>query len=123
MVDVTAKQRLERAAAFTSRAAGESKGFKQADQIEIYRRGISKDEAGWRGPATYLDQYGGQHSIRWQGSHLSVSTQEIHTAITHTTFLTHDEHRWPHGSSPFSLLSSFGGRLAKRVHATRLALS
>ena len=59
------------------------------------------------GPATYVDQDGGQHSIRWQGRHLSVRTQDIRTALTYTTFLTHDEHRWPHGSSPFNLLVSF----------------
>ena len=77
MVDLTAKQRVERAAASKTRVAGEAKGFDQGDQLEFFRRATTKDESGKRGVATDLDQDGGQHSICWQGRHLSVRTQDI----------------------------------------------
>ena len=84
MVDLTAKQRLDRALASKTRTPGEAKDLKQGDRIEFFRRGSTKDESGWRGPATYLDQDGGQHSIRWQGRHLSVRTQDLRRALTYT---------------------------------------
>ena len=107
MVDLTAKQRLDRALASKTRPTGEAKDLKQGDQIEFFRRGATKDESGWRGPATYLDQDGGQHSIRWQGRHLSVRTQDVRRALIYLVFLTQDEHTWPRGSSPHGLLWSF----------------
>ena len=63
MVDLTAKQCLARAVASNTCVTGEAKGFNQGDQSDVSWRGTTKDESGWRGPATYLDQDGGQHSI------------------------------------------------------------
>jgi hypothetical protein len=107
MVDVTAKQRLDRALASKTRVTGEAKDLKLGDQVDFFRRGATKDDSGWRGPATYLDQDGGQHSIRWQGRHLSVRTQDLRRALTYLVFLTQDEHVWPRGESPSGLLLAF----------------
>ena len=107
MVDLTAKQRLDRALASKTRVTGEAKEFKQGDQVEFFRRAVTKDESGWRGPATYLDQDGGQHSIRWQGRHLSVRTQDVRRALAYVSFLTQDEFDWPSGVSPLGMLVSF----------------
>ena len=106
MVDMTAKQRLDRALASKTLVTGEAKDLKLGDQIEFFRCGATKDESGWRGPATYLDQYGGQHPIRWQGRHLSVRTQDVRRVLTYLVFLTQDEHVWPRGESPSGLLLS-----------------
>ena len=86
MVDLTAKQRLERALATKTRVPGEALELKTGDQVEFFRRAPTKDESGWRGPATYLDQDGGQHSIRWQGRHLSARTQDLRRALAYLGF-------------------------------------
>ena len=107
MVDLTVRQRLDRALESKTRTPGEALELRQGDQVEFYRRAISKDDCGWRGPATYLDQDGGQHSIRWQGRHLPVRTQDIRRALAYLCFLAIDDRTWPRGSSPTKLLVSF----------------
>ena len=107
MVDLTARQRLDRALESKTRKPGEALELRSGDQVEFFRRAVSKDESGWRGPATYLDQDGGQHSIRWQGRHLTVRTQDIRRALAYLCFLAADDRTWIRGTSPTKLLVSF----------------
>eukprot|EP00974_Lingulodinium_polyedra_P008335 795162-Lingulodinium_polyedra.AAC.1 len=54
MVDLTARQRVERAARAKTRRATESLELQPGDHVEFHRLPVSKDDSGWRGPASVI---------------------------------------------------------------------
>ena len=65
MVELTAKARMERALNSRTRRSREQLELAKGDQVDFHRPPATKDESGWRGPATVV-QVGPPTVIRWQ---------------------------------------------------------
>eukprot|EP00974_Lingulodinium_polyedra_P000275 25781-Lingulodinium_polyedra.AAC.1 len=81
MVDLTARQRIERAARAKTRRATESLELMPGGQVEFHRPPVSKDDSGWRGPASVVSIDSGTVTIRWQERFMQVRTQDIRRAL------------------------------------------
>eukprot|EP00972_Heterocapsa_arctica_P065351 9647408-Heterocapsa_arctica.AAC.1 len=77
MVDLTAKQRVERAMRARTHKVSEAMMFETGDLVEFHRPPMSKDDSGWRGPATVVSVEGGTITVRWQGRFMQIRTQDI----------------------------------------------
>lgn len=64
MVDLTAKQPVERALASQALAMGSAEDMVICDQVEFHRRAAMKDQSGWHGLATCVNEADGQHVIK-----------------------------------------------------------
>ena len=87
MVELTAKQRLTRALNSKTRVATEQLELEVGDQVDFHRPSSTKDESGWRGPATVVD-ISQPVTIRWQGRHIQVRTADLRRALVYLVFLT-----------------------------------
>ena len=88
------KKRLERALDSKTRIAEEQLEIQPGDLVDFWRKPATKDESGWRGPATVVEPrtpgstpQGVASSVRWQGRTLSVRTQDLRRALVYTALL------------------------------------
>ena len=65
MIQDAAQLRLERALASKTRLAAEQLELSQGDLVDFYRPPATKDESGWRGPATVVEAPGPPIVICW----------------------------------------------------------
>jgi hypothetical protein len=89
MLQVTSKERAERAARSKTRRAVQGEQDVAEDKVEIFRAPANKDTSGWRGPCkiTHVAEDGIVHVI-WQGSSLSCRPQDVRRALTYLCFLS-----------------------------------
>ena len=64
------------------------------DLVDFWRKPATKDESGWRGPATLVEPRaegslptGSAASVRWQGRTLQVRTQDLRRALVYLAFM------------------------------------
>ena len=94
--------RFEMAFESKSRLSKQQLELEPGQLVDFWRRPATKYESGWRGPATVfsiVDQ-GGEPSpatIQWQGSKLSVRTQDLRRSLVYFTahMLPASEHEDP----------------------------
>ncbi len=115
MVDLTAKQRIERAAKSKTRKPAEAMKLEQGDLVDFHRPPISKDDSGWRGPATVVEVDGGQITLRWQQRCMQARAQDVRRALVHFALLAMlTTGSWPR-TSPAHTLTAFADGLVKQV--------
>ena len=114
MVDLTAKQRIERAMRARTRRTTESLMLEPGDLVDFHRPPTSKDDSGWRGPATVINVDSGTVTIRWQERFMQCRTQDIRRALVFLSMLTHHAGDWP-GLSPTQVLTTFTDSLSKQM--------
>ncbi len=85
MVESTAQQRMARALHSKTRVTHESLNLQPGDQVDFYRSPATKDESGWRGPATVIRT--GPAVIQWQDKYLQVSTQDLRRSLSYLALL------------------------------------
>ena len=106
MVDLTAKQRIERAMRAKTRGTVESEMFENGDLVEFHRPPMSKDDSGWRGPATVVSVDGGTVTVRWQERFMQVRKQDIRRALVLYSMLSAQSGEWAR-TSPTQTLMAF----------------
>ncbi len=92
MVEATAHARMQRAAASSTRPAGELLQLAAGDLIEFHRPGLTKDTPGWRGPAVVTDLSRlseGVVGFNWQSRHMTARTQDVRRALMFLHLLAH----------------------------------
>jgi hypothetical protein len=114
MVDATARQRIERAMKARTRRTTDSLQLKKDDLVEFHRPPLSKDDSGWRGPASVVDVEGGTVTIKWQGRFMQNRVQDVRRALVLLAMLTNHDGDWAN-ASPTQTLTSFTDHLNKRV--------
>jgi len=92
MVQETAQLRIERALQSKTRLSIEQLELEPGQLVDFWRKPATKDESGWRGPATVLsigDPGSGSPlaTIQWQGSKISVRTQDLRRALVYFAML------------------------------------
>ena len=92
MVQETAQLIIERALESKSRLSMQQLELEPGQLVDFWRKPATKDESGWRGPATVISigDRGGEPSpatIQWQGSKLSVRTQDLRRSLVYFTAL------------------------------------
>ena len=88
IVDLTAKQRVERAARAKARKASESMQLESGDLVDFHRPPTTKDDSGWRGPATVVNIDGNSVCIRWQERYIQCRSQDVRRALVMFSMLT-----------------------------------
>ena len=88
MVQQTAQLRLEGALSPRTRLAAEQLELQPGDLVDFWRRPATKDESGWRGPATVTVAPGPPITVRWQGRSYDVRVQDLRRALVYLCFLT-----------------------------------
>ena len=114
MVELTAKERLRRAAKSKTRVAAEQLELVPGDLVDFWRDPATKGESGWHGPATVVE-IGPPHVLRWQQRMIQVRTQDVRRALVCAVFLTLHSGTEPQGDAPVRLLMSFADSLQSRV--------
>lgn len=87
MIELTAQQRLNRALKSHTRRPLEALQLQVGDEVDFYRPPATKEESGWRGPATVVE-IGPPVVIKWQDRRLAYRTQDIRRALVYLAFLT-----------------------------------
>ena len=90
IVEGTAKARLDRAMSTKTKPAGEEFEYQVGDQVEFYTPPESKDQTGWRGPATIHDLSGlqrGTIGLKWQSFSITRKIADIRRALTYMVML------------------------------------
>ena len=87
MVELVAQQRIKRASESKTRIATQQLQLEPGDLVDFWRRPDTKDESGWRGPATLVDTRQ-PVTIRWQDRFLQVRTQDLRRALVYLVLLT-----------------------------------
>jgi len=93
MIERTAAMRLERAQRSKTRTAVESMELAIGDEVDFHRPMGTKDEPGWRGPATLTEITDGQAVVKMQGRFLSSCTSSGITeifSVLHLLDVPHD---------------------------------
>ena len=89
-----------------TRLASEQLELQPGDLVDFWRRPATKDESGWRGPATVTVAPGPPVTVRWQGRSYDVRVQDLRRSLVYLCFLTRgvvDSSE----SDPMQLLISF----------------
>ena len=119
MVAGTARDRLDRALASRTRPAGELLELKGGDQVDIYRDPATKDQSGWRGPATVLSTdrlHEGVVDVRWQSRLMPCNVRDIRRALAFLALLAavRDRGEYPQ-QGPLAFLQDFVASMAKTM--------
>jgi hypothetical protein len=77
MIERTAVMRIERAQRSKTRTAVESMELAIGDEVDFHRPMGTKDEPGWRGPATLTEITDGQAVVKMQGRFHRVQAAEL----------------------------------------------
>ena len=91
--------------------AAEQLELEVGDQVDVWRPPGTKDESGWRGPATVVDTRQ-PVTVRWQGRHMQVRTQDLRRALGYFICLTR---ALPMGADPVDVLVTFADSLQSDV--------
>ena len=111
IVELTAKQRLDRALKSKTRRPAEQLELQAGDLVDFYRQPTTKDDSGWRGPATVVTVESGTITVRWQERFFQCRTQDIRRALVMFAMLArYEDGHWPR-SSPTQTLKSFADSL------------
>ena len=81
MVDVTAHQRMRRAMNSRTRPAVELAALQPGDQVDFHRPAATKDDSGWRGPASLVEIADGAAVVKWQDRMLRVRGQDLRRSL------------------------------------------
>ena len=103
MVEATACERARRAENSNTRASAELDEYKPGDLVEIFRRGINKDEHCWHGPCQITDTTSlcnGVVSVKFQGRVLLCRLQDVRRALVFFSFL-----QAPRLNSPLTIMA------------------
>ena len=98
MVQATAEAKMGRADRTKTRAAAELLELAIGDQVDIFRKGNTKDVAGWFGPGVVCDLTQlseGQVNVRFQGKVLLCRIQDIRRSLMFTVFLARESSNSP----------------------------
>jgi len=128
MVELTAKQRIQRALNSKTRISQEQLTLEKGDQIDFYRTPATKDESGWRGPAIVIEP-GPPTVVKWQDRFLQVRTQDVRRSLVYLAFLgcklTGEQHTYENvetgeyykvnNEDPLSVLTAFAEGLDCRI--------
>ena len=87
MVELTAQARMKRALNSKTRLSQEQLALSTGDQVDFYRPPATKDESGWRGPASVVEP-GPPTVIKWQDRFMQVRTQGVHRSLVYLALLT-----------------------------------
>ena len=112
MIEATAQQRARRALGTNTRAAGELDDLHNGDLVEIYRRGVSKDEHCWQGPCEVVDTTSigsGVISAKFQGRVLLCRVQDVRRALVYVALLSQ-----PKFDSPLTIMALLVEQLRER---------
>ena len=103
MVEATACECARRAENSNTRASAELDEYKPGDLVEIFRRGINKDEHCWHGPCQITDTTSlcnGVVSVKFQGRVLLCRLQDVRRALVFFSFL-----QAPRLNSPLTIMA------------------
>jgi Reverse transcriptase (RNA-dependent DNA polymerase) len=117
MASSTAQARLQRAEHSKTRFPAQALGLVRGDLVDVWRKPLTKDAPGWRGPATLLGSTGNFFDVKYQGRAMTVTASEIrkHIFLLSATVLFSDE--------PFlNLITSFLKSLGSGTVLTLAAL-
>ena len=87
MTQASAQQRLERALKSKTRVAIQQLELQSGDLVDFWRKPSTKDESGWRGPATVLNEGPTLATVKWQGQNINVRTQDLRRSLVYMTSL------------------------------------
>ena len=87
MVEMTARQRMDRALTSKSRMPHQQMKLEVNDTVDFHRPTSTKEESGWRGPARLIE-IGPPAIIKWQDRFMQVRTQDIRRALHYAVFHT-----------------------------------
>ena len=113
MVEATARERARRAELSNTRPAAELEEYNIGDVVEVYRRGVSKDEACWHGPCQITDtssMSSGVLSVKFQGRVLLCRLQDVRRALVYWSFL-----QLPRFNSPLTIMAMLTEQLRGKV--------
>ena len=110
MTQASAQQRLERALKSKTRLAIEQLELQPGDLIDFWRKPGTKDESGWRGPATILTPGPTTATVKWLGQNVNVRTQDLRRSLVYMAslprcFIAEDR------DDPWALLVAFAESL------------
>ena len=95
IVEATAQDRMRRAVNARTTPTIEDLHLQGGDLVDIYRRPLSKDLPGWRGPATVISAVSpesGNITVKWQGHEMAVRRADLRRAILFwQAYLTREE--------------------------------
>ena len=114
MVEMTAKDRLRRALRSKTRAPHEALQLTVGDQVDFHRPPSTKEESGWRGPATLL-QVGPPVLVRWQSRVLQVRPQDLRRSLVYLVMFTNNMCFEAGSSDPVSTIMSYADQLDSKV--------
>ena len=116
MLQVTSKERAERAARSKTRRAVQLERYEVDDKVEIFRAPANKDTSGWRGPCkiTHVAEDGTVH-VTWQGSSLICRPQDVRRALTYFCFvgMMLNGDNLVSKNTPFDMLRRYVGSLIR----------
>lgn len=88
MIEVTAQERMKRAASSKTRPSVAATGLEVGEIIEFYREPAQKEHQGWRGPAEILKlEKDGTVHVKWQGGSLICRLQDVRRALTYLAMM------------------------------------
>ncbi|CAK0831488.1 unnamed protein product [Prorocentrum cordatum] len=114
MVEMTAKDRLRRALRSKKRAPHEALQLAVGDQVDFHRPPSTKEESGWRGPATLL-QVGPPVLIRWQGRVFQVRPQDLRRSLVYFVMFTNNIFFEAGSRDPVATIMSYADQLDSKV--------
>ena len=114
MVEMTAKDRLRRALRSKTRAPHEALQLTVGDQVDFHRPPSTKEESGWRGPATLL-QVGPPVLVRWQSRVFQVRPQDLRRSLVYLVMFTNNMFFEAGSSDPVSTIMSYADQLDSKV--------
>ncbi|CAK0852886.1 unnamed protein product, partial [Prorocentrum cordatum] len=114
MVEMTAKDRLRRALRSKTRAPHEALQLVVGDQVDFHRPPSTKEESGWRGPATLL-QVGPPVLIRWQGRVFQVRPQDLRRSLVYFVMFTNNIFFEAGSRDPVATIMSYADQLDSKV--------
>ena len=106
MIERTAVMRIESAQRSETRTAVESMELAIGDEVDFHRPMGTKDEPGWRGPATLTEITDGQAVVKMQGRFHRVRAAELRRSLAYFTFLMYPTTDWSR-RSPVETLIAF----------------
>ncbi|CAK0897272.1 unnamed protein product [Prorocentrum cordatum] len=114
MVEMTAKDRLRRALRSKTRAPHETVSLAVGDQVDFHRPPSTKEESGWRGPATLL-QVGPPVLVRWQGRVFQVRPQDLRRSLVYIVMFTNNIFFEAGSRDPVATIMSYADQLDSKV--------
>ncbi|MDA8583858.1 hypothetical protein N9L68_06475 [bacterium] len=82
----TSSDRLRRIMDSKTRVALEQLDLKQGDLVDIWRKRATKDESGWRNPATVVE-VGTPIVLRWHNSTVDLRLQDLRSSLVYLVLL------------------------------------